>query len=166
LILITPRLRLREFTLNDAPFILELLNQPGFLRFIGDRGVRTLDDARAYLANGPLASYASLGFGLWQVELLGTSEPVGMCGLLKRAILPHTDIGYAFLERYSGQGYAFEAAAAVKAHAFGALGLPRLLAVVNPDNDRSIHLLEKLGMRPEGALRLSPKEPEVRLYAC
>lgn len=145
----TERLNLREFTYDDAPFILTLLNDPAFLRFIGDKNVRTLEAARHYLANGPMASYAQHGFGLNLVELKDSQTPIGMCGLLKREDLPDPDIGFAFLPDFRSKGLAFEAAAAVLNDARERLKLDRLLAIVNPDNDASIKLLERLGMRFE-----------------
>jgi RimJ/RimL family protein N-acetyltransferase len=148
-VLETERLNLRGFTFDDAPFILTLLNDPAFLRFIGDKKVRTLEDARQYMANGPMASYAQHGFGLNLVELKDSQTPIGMCGLLKREDLPDPDIGFAFLPDFRSKGFAFEAASAVLNDARERLKLNRFLAIVNPDNDASINLLEKLGMKFE-----------------
>lgn len=148
-------MRLRRFEPDDAAFILELLNEPSFLQFIGDRGVRTLDDARRYLETGPIASYAQHGFGLCLTLLKAGDVPIGMCGLLRRETpaLDAPDLGYAFLPAYWSQGYASEAAAAVLDHGLHALGLPRIVAFTTPDNYRSIKLLEKLGFHFE---RLMP----------
>lgn len=137
----TPRLHLRPFTLDDAAFSLRLLNEPSFHEHIGDKGVRDLDGARAYLASGPMASYAAHGHGLLAVVLKATGEPIGMCGLLKREHLEHPDLGYAFVPEAWGQGYALEAARAVMNDA----KLPRVLALVSPGNASSVRLLEKLG---------------------
>src|ERR1043166_3210050 len=115
-VLETDRLLLRWLNDDDAPFILELLNDPSFIRFIGDKGVRTLDDARNYILNGPVASYEKFGYGLYATELKDGSVPIGMCGILKRDTLPHPDIGFAFLPRYWNKGYAFESAAAGVKH--------------------------------------------------
>ena len=145
----TERLILREFTLDDAPFILTLLNEPSFLRFIGDKKVRTLEAARHYLLNGPMASYAHNGFGLNLVALSDSHTPIGMCGLLKREELPDPDIGFAFLPDFWSKGFAFESATAVMNDARERLKPNRVLAIVNPDNDASIKLLERLGMRFE-----------------
>ena len=150
--------------MEDAPFMLALLNEPSFIRNIGDRGVRTEEHARAYIADGPLASYARHGFGLCAVTLADEPSPIGICGLLRREALPDPDIGFAFLPPYWGKGYAFEAASAVLAHARGALRMPRLLAIVNPDNAGSIRLLEKLGFGFERPIRLSDREPELKLF--
>ena len=134
IVLRSVRLVLREFEPGDAAFVLELVNEPPFREFIGDKGVRSLEGARAYLRDGPLASYARHGFGLWLVERRGGGEALGMCGLLKRDALPDPDIGFAFLERHWGRGYAFEAASAVLAHARDALRLPRVVAVTAVGN--------------------------------
>ena len=158
------RLRLRGLVANDAPFILELVNEPSWLRFIGDRGVRNLDDARAYIANGPQASYARHGFGLYLVERAADAAPLGLCGLLKRDALEHADIGFAFSPRHWGQGYAGEAARAVLADARDRLGLARVLAITNPDNAASIGLLEKAGFRFQRRFRLPGEESEVKLF--
>jgi RimJ/RimL family protein N-acetyltransferase len=146
-VLETARLRLRQFTPADAAFVLELLNEPAWLRFIGNRNVYTLDDARAYIANGPRAMFARYGFGLLVAERKADGTALGMCGLIQRDTLPAPDLGYAFLPRHWGQGYAREAAAAMLSHGHQALGLPRILAITAPDNTSSIRLLEELGMR-------------------
>jgi len=162
----TPRLALRELVDDDAAFILELVNDPSWLRYIGDKGVRDLDGARAYIANGPQASYARFGFGLWRVDLKDTGTPIGLCGLLKRDTLDDVDIGYAFLPRFVGKGYAFEAAEATWRHARETLRLPRLVAIVSPDNAASIKLLEKLGLRFETALKMKDDGSDTALYGC
>jgi RimJ/RimL family protein N-acetyltransferase len=133
----TPRLTVRPFTLADAAFIVELLNDPDWLRHIGDRKVRTLDEARSYLREGPQAAQARHGFALWAVRRLEDDPegtPIGMCGLVRRDGLDDVDLGYAFLPAARGRGHAREAAAAVLAHAFGALGLPRVVAITSVDN--------------------------------
>jgi RimJ/RimL family protein N-acetyltransferase len=164
-VLETKRLRLRWLSAEDAAFILELVNDPAWLRFIGDRGVRTLEDARSYILNGPVAMYHREGFGLYLVELKQNATPIGMCGLIKRAGLEDVDIGFAFLPAYYGQGYAYESAAAVMAYAQDTLGLDRVVAIVDPDNQRSIKLIGKLGMSFVDMLRLSEDQPEVKLFA-
>jgi [ribosomal protein S5]-alanine N-acetyltransferase len=160
----TSRLVLRELVDADAAFILELVNDPGWLRHIGDKGVRNLDDARAYITDGPRASYARHGFGLWRVERKADGTPIGLCGLLKRDTLTDVDIGYAFLPAHVGQGYAFEAAGAALAHARDAAGLRRIVAIVSPGNDASIRLLEKLGFAREATLQLRDDGSDTALY--
>jgi RimJ/RimL family protein N-acetyltransferase len=165
-VLTTARLHVRPLTLDDAPFIVELLNDAAFIRNIGDRHVRTVEDARGYLTGGPLASYARHGFGLCAVELLDTAVPIGICGLLKRDEMPAPDMGFAFLPRYRSLGYAREAAAAVKADAFGRHGIDRLLAIVNPDNTDSIRLLERLGFAYDDIVRLSGEGKDLHLFVA
>jgi RimJ/RimL family protein N-acetyltransferase len=145
--------------------IVELLNDPSWLRFIGDKGVHTLEDARNYLRKGPLAMYEREGFGLYLVERREDGAPIGMCGLIKRDSLEDVDLGFAFLPRYWGQGYAREAAAAVLAHGRSAFGLARVVAITDPDNASSARLLEKLGMSLEKKVKLDHHDDEVRLYA-
>lgn len=158
------RLVLRPMTTEDAEFILALLNEPSFIKNIGDRKVRTLDGAKAYITDGPVASYAKNGFGLYLVELKETHEAMGMCGLIRRNTLQDVDIGYAFLPKFWSKGYAFEAAMAMKQHARDVIGLKRMVAVVDPQNLSSIHLLEKLGMKFERMIRLSTDDIELKLY--
>lgn len=162
----TPRLALRRLSESDAPFMLTLVNEPSFIRNIGDRGVRTLEDARTYITVGPMASYARFGFGLYLVELAAPLTPIGICGILKRDELPAPDIGFAFLAAYWSQGYAFEAATAVRDYARDALALPQLLAMVSPTNAGSIRLLERLGFGFQSMTRLTADADEVKLYEC
>lgn len=162
--LTTERLTLRELNDADAAFILALLNDPDFIRNIGDRAVRSLDDARAYIRNGPAASYAQHGHGLWRVALADGDIPIGMCGLIKRAGLPDADIGYAYLPEFRGKGYAVEAAAAALAFARDGLKLTRLLGITSMDNERSGRVLKCIGLRPDGEVRL-PDAAECLLYA-
>jgi RimJ/RimL family protein N-acetyltransferase len=164
-VLETERLVLRRLTTDDAPFILELLNDPAFLRYIGDKGVRTLADACRYIETGPMASYERHGFGLYRVELRDGGEAIGMCGLLKRDYLPDVDIGFALLPRHRSQGYAFESASAVLAHARDTLGIEHVLAITSPDNVASIGLLEDLGFRFERMARPAENEPEVKVFS-
>lgn len=161
----TARLSFRRLTLDDAPFVLALYNEPSFLENIGDRGVRNVEDAQRFLRDGPMAMYARHGFGLWHVARRSDGVGIGMCGLLKRDNLPDVDIGYAYFPRFWGQGYAFEAASATLRHAAQAFGLRRVIAVVSQGNQGSIRVLEKAGMRFEGMLAMAPDEPEVCLYA-
>ena len=162
----TVRLRIRHFNLEDAEFVMRLLNEPSFIKFIGDKGVRTLVEARAYLLTGPLAGYARFGFGLNCVELKESGAPIGMCGVLKRDTLPDPDLGYAFLPEYWSSGYAFEAAAAIMHHARDTFGLPRLLAVTTADNAASIRLLEKAGFQYTGPVRMPTDAAELKLFSA
>jgi RimJ/RimL family protein N-acetyltransferase len=164
-ILETERLQLRQLTLDDAGFVLRLLNEPSFIQNIGDREVRTIDQAHDYIRRGPLASYAKFGFGLWLVETKSDIAPIGICGLLKRDVLDDVDIGYALLPEFWSQGYALETASAVMSYAGKTLGLSRVVAVTNPDNQASIRLLEKMGFRFERMVRLSDDAPEIKLFA-
>lgn len=166
MILETERLRLRKFTLDDAAFILRLLNEPSFIQNIADKNVRSLDDARNYILNGPAASYEKFGFGLYLVEEKESGFPVGMCGLLKRDILENPDIGYALVPEFWSKGYALEAARAVIGFEREKHGLKRVLAVVNPDNQSSIRLLEKSGFRFERMIRLSEGDKEIKLFSA
>ena len=162
--LLTPRLTLSRLEFSDATFIVRLLNEPSFIENIGDRQVRSIEDAHRYLREGPMAMYEKHGFGLWRVARNSDGAAVGMCGLLKRENLPDVDIGYAFLPEYWGLGYAFEAAEATLRHGAQKFGLERVIAVVSQHNDASIRLLEKLGMGYERLFAMRPDEPEVRLY--
>ena len=160
----TERLVLRKFSVEDAAFILELLNDKSFIGNIGDKGVRNNEDAAAYIQNGPIASYERFGFGLYAVELKKTGEPIGMCGLLKRDTLPDPDIGFAFLPKFWMKGYAFEAAEAVIQYGKNVLGLKRVLAITIPENAGSIRVLEKIGLRFDRMVRISDDEPELKLF--
>jgi ribosomal-protein-alanine N-acetyltransferase len=160
----TARLTLRELSPADAGFILRLLNEPAFLRYIGDRGVRNEADALGYLQQGPMASYARHGHGLLRVGLQSTDEPVGICGLVRRDTLPHADIGFAFLPEHCSRGYAVEAAAAAIHHGRTDLGLDEILAIVAPDNARSIRVLERLGLCFEREVVLSPGAAPLSLF--
>jgi RimJ/RimL family protein N-acetyltransferase len=159
----TSRLELRELDSGDAEFILELLNEPGFIRFIGDKGVRTLADARDYIHHGPRDSYARNGFGLY-AACLRDGTPIGICGLVKREGLTDPDVGFAFLSRYWSSGYAVESAAAVLAHARDTLRIKRVVAITSPDNWSSIAVLEKIGLKFERMIRLVDLSPELKLF--
>ena len=159
----TSRLDLRELDFNDAEFILQLLNEEAFIRFIGDKGVRTLSDARDYILQGPMDSYARNGFGLY-AACLRDATPIGICGLVKREGLDDPDVGFAFLSRYWSLGYAVESAAAVLAHAREVLGLERVVAITSPDNWSSIRVLERIGLKYERMIRLVDHSPELKLF--
>ena len=143
-----------------------LLNEPSWIRFIGDRGVRTLDDARAYIENGPVDMYHRLGFGLYMVERKEDGAPLGMCGLIKRKGLDDVDIGFAYRPAYWSKGYAFEAAAAVLQYAKNTLGLRRIVAITDPENASSRKLLEKLGFKFEKMIALAEGQSEIMLFGA
>ena len=161
----TERLLLRRLSDDDAEFIVDLLNQPSFLRYIGDKEVRNNADAVRYIQSGPIASYERFGFGLNLVEVKKTGVSIGICGLLKRDSLPDIDIGFAFLPDFWSQGFASEAASAVMTYGREVLGLKRIVAITSLDNDASIRLLEKIGLRFEGMIKPAEDQPEVRLFA-
>jgi RimJ/RimL family protein N-acetyltransferase len=161
----TERLILRRVTVEDDEFILELLNDPSWLRFIGDKGVRTPDAARDYILQSLVALYERLGFGLYLTELKGEGVPIGICGLIKRDALEDVDIGFAFLPAFRGKGYAYESALAVMEYGKRTFGLKRLAAITSPDNYGSAKLLEKLGFHFEGMVKLSNDSPAISLYA-
>ena len=164
-VLETERLVLRRLTAEDAAFILELLNDPAWIRLIGDRGVRTLEAAREYISNNLLAMYERHGFGLYLTELKGEGVPVGICGLIKRDSLEDVDVGFAFLPGFRGRGYGYESAAAVLEYGRRAFGLKRIVDITSPDNELSARLLEKLGFNFERTVRLSGDDEEVCLFA-
>lgn len=162
----TDRLILRRLTPDDADFMLDLLNQPSFIQNIGDRDVRTRDEARAYISDGAVASYKRHGFGLYLVVLKETGDSLGICGLVRRHGLDDVDIGFAFLPQFWAKGYAVESAAAVKAYARDVAGLKRLVAITIPGNAHSIRVLEKIGMEFERIVRLSEGGEELRLFSA
>ena len=164
-ILRTERLTLSHLGYDDAEFIIELLNDSAFLRFIGDKGVRTTMDARDYLRTGPLESYENHGFGLFRTALTESGAPIGICGLLHRDYLEDPDIGFAMLQQHRGRGYAREAAAAVLAWGRQSLGLTRIVAIVDPNNTGSVALLEKLGFAHQHNFRLNGEDQDVSLFA-
>jgi RimJ/RimL family protein N-acetyltransferase len=164
-VLETDRLILRWQTADDAEFILRLLNEPSWVRFIGDRGVRTIEAARDYISRGPVAMYARLGFGLYLAELKEGRVPIGVCGLIKRDFLDDVDVGFGFLPQYWGKGYAYESASAVMGYAQRVLGLKRIVAIATIDNHDSARLLEKLGLRYERMIGVPDDDQEVRLFA-
>lgn len=165
LILQTERLRLREFNIDDAELMLEILNEPAFIRFVADRHVRTTREAAAYLQEKLLPSYAQHGFGFYVVELKKNGAAIGMCGLIRRESLDDVDIGFSVLERFWGQGYAIEAARAVMDYARTTLRLARVVAITAPDNVRSAAVLEKLGLRFEKMIHMPGYGEKTRLFS-
>jgi [ribosomal protein S5]-alanine N-acetyltransferase len=162
----TQRLVLREFTEHDTEPVLALLNDPDWLRYIGDKHIRTVEDAQRYLHDGPLAMYARRGYGLYRVDRQADGRVLGMCGLIRRDTLPDVDLGFAFLPFARGQGYAREAGAAILAYGFEKLRLPRIVAITTEDNAASARVLEAIGMRFEGRVQLAGEDEPLRLYAA
>lgn len=166
IILETERLVLREVTVQDAAFVLDLLNSPGFLENIGDRGVRTLDEARTYIEDRVLGSYRDHGFGMWLTAQKSDGAAVGLAGLVRRDGLDVPDVGYAFIQRAWGRGYAQEAAAAVLAHARGPMGIPKLAAITTPENFASMAVLRKIGFTFHGMITLPGAEQESSYFTA
>jgi RimJ/RimL family protein N-acetyltransferase len=164
IVLETPRLLLRHFTLDDAAFILRLLNEPSFIQNVGDKGVRTREQASGYLRDGPIKSYQTHGHGLYLVALKEPLQPIGMCGLLKRDQFDEVDLGYAFLPEFWSKGFAYESASAVLSYGLNVWGRAKTLAIVSPDNSASIKVLEKLGFAFSHYVRMQPEASEVALY--
>lgn len=164
-ILETERLKLRHFTIDDTPFIIELLNSPAWIKFIGDRNVKTEEQAQAYLLNGPIKSYKDNGYGLSMVETAHDKTPIGMCGIINRADLEGPDIGFAFLPEYIGKGYGYEIAAATLAYAMNILKIPSVFAVTLPNNTASIKLLEKIGLHFKNNFSFPDKEEVLMLFS-
>ena len=160
----TPRLRIRKYTPADAAFILELLNSPPFLQNVGDRKIRDLAAAEAYLQKGALADYAQRGYGSYLVEHRADKQPIGRCGFIKRDFLEAVDIGFAFLPGYLGQGYGSEAAQAVLDYGLATYGLRDIMGIVQPTNQASIALLQKLGLRFERTFTFPEEETPMHLY--
>ena len=161
----TSRLQCRWLDLADAAFIHQLVNDPDWLRFIGDKQVSSLDGARAYIESGPQAMYQQFGFGLNRVALKDNDTPIGVCGLLKRESLPCADLGFAFLPEYRGRGFAQEAASAVLQHGCSVLKQTCIAAIVSPHNSASIKLLEKLGFDIDDQIQMEPNIASVDLYS-
>jgi len=164
-ILETERLILRQLTLDDAAFILELLNTPTWLQFIGDRGVHSIEDAENYLRNGSLKSYAENGFGFYAVVEKESKKAIGMCGLIKRDTLPDIDIGFAFVPNLISKGFGYEIASATLDYAFNVLKIKRIVAIVNPENEKSIGLIKKIGMQFEEMIKFGEEAKELMLFS-
>lgn len=162
--LLTDRLRLLRLEERDAGLMLAIWNDPDFIRFVGDRGIRTEQEALGALRDGALKQWSELGCGAYRVTKRGETEAMGICGLFKRENLDDPDIGYGFLPDHCGSGYAFEAACAVRDHARDSMGLNRICAIVSGDNARSIHLLDKLGMTRSGTVRMPDEDKDLLLF--
>ncbi len=165
LILNTDRLTIRKLNTTDAKFIIQLLNEPAFIQYIGDKKVKTTKDAEKYLLDGPIKSYEQNGFGLWLVELKENKEPAGICGLIKRDNLDDVDVGFAFLKKFNGKGFATESAKAVLEYGKNELGLKKIVAITQLDNLGSIRVLEKLGMSFEKLIRFPDEDIDLKLYS-
>lgn len=161
----THRLSLREISAGDCEFIFALMNEPAYLERIGDRGIRTLENARTYILDKFERSYAKFGYGLYLVELKEIRVSVGICGLVKRDALEHPDIGFALLREHWSRGFAFEAARATLDHGFGALGMKTVLGITSPANQPSIRLLEKLGLQHQRMIRVPPNDSDSMLFS-
>ena len=161
----TERLVLRRLSTGDSGFILELVNEPSWHKYIGDKGIHTIEEAENYIRKGPLEMYARLGFGLYLVETRAGAEPIGICGLIKRETLEDVDLGFAFLPRFWGKHYAFESASAALSYGKKVLGISRIVAITSQDNHRAVNLLESLGFRFERTVRLNAAGEELKLYA-
>ena len=162
----TERVILRKFTIDDAAFMLEMLNTPTWLRFIGDRNVKTLEEAENYLLNGNIRSYQEYGFGFYVVVIKETQESIGICGIVKREGLEDVDIGFAFFQQFMGKGYGYEAGSATLNYALNDLKIKKIVAIVDPENVVSIALLKKIGLQFEKMIQLSPKDIKLMLFAC
>ena len=165
LVIETKRLEISRLELTDAGFIHQLVNDPDFIHYIGDRQVRTIDDARGYIEKGPLKSYSLNGFGLYSIKVKDSDMLIGICGLIKRTELEDIDIGYAFLSQYRGKGYAYEATEAVLEYGKNELRLKRIIAITTTDNLPSIRLLEKAGFGFEKMILMSGETAEIKLFA-
>ena len=164
IILETKRLTLSEITTDNADFLFKLMNDPAWLRFIGDRNIHSIEAAREYITYKIRPSYEKFGFGFYLTALKENEAPVGICGLVKRPSLEHVDVGFAFMPEYRSMGYAYESAAAVLAYAKNDLGIDYIVAITDLDNVRSIKLLEKLGFQFEKIMQLEGEEKQCRLF--
>jgi len=161
----TERLSMRRLTLDDAGLMLAIWNDPAFVFHVGDRGIRTIAEARKNMSEGALKLYEDYGYGPYRVALKSDDTAVGSCGLFRREGLKDADIGYGFLPEFCRRGYAYESARAVLEHARADIGLARIIAIVSPDNAASIGLTEKLGLRFEKTARLPGEGKDVSLYS-
>jgi RimJ/RimL family protein N-acetyltransferase len=165
IVLETERLQLSRLSYDDCEFIVELVNEPSFKRYIGDKNVKSQDDARRYLREGPIGNYEQFGYGLFLVNLRDTETPAGICGLVKREEFEDPDIGFAFLKRYRENGYASESAKAVLEYGFETLELRRIIALADPDNEPSLRLLERLGFVYEREVRMPEDNHDINLFS-
>jgi RimJ/RimL family protein N-acetyltransferase len=162
-ILETDRIILQQLNENDASFIYKLVNNPTWIKFIGDKKIHSLEDARNYILNGPMQSYKRFGFGLYLMKLKSDNTPIGICGLIKRDTLEDVDIGFALLPEYAGNGYTSEAVSAIMVYAVNFLKLSRIVAITQPDNNNCIKLLTNSGFTFENNIK-SPDDIELMLF--
>lgn len=165
MILKTERLNLTEFKITDASFFYELVNDPAFLEFIGDRNVKSISDAEKYLSDRIIPSYAKNGFGFYLVSTNGNNAPIGMSGIIDREGLDHIDVGFAFLSKSRGKGYAFEATDAVMKYATNTLKINPIVAITNTNNVKSINLLERLGLHFDKWIQLPQETEKIKLFS-
>ncbi|HMG16436.1 MAG TPA: GNAT family N-acetyltransferase [Saprospiraceae bacterium] len=161
----TDRLIICELNISDAPFILKLLNTPSWIKYIGDRNIKTIQDAENYLTSGPIESYNKNGFGLFKIELKDNNHAIGMCGLIKRDVLDDIDLGFALLPEYEAKGYAYEASMGVLKMAKSDLNLNTILAITLPENTSSINLLKKIGLQFERLIKLKEDSEDLMLFS-
>lgn len=159
----TNRLLIRKLTLDDAEFIFELLNQNSWKKYIGNKNIKTIEDAKQYLIDNPLKMYETHGFGLWCVTKLYSKQPLGVAGIIKRDTLPLIDIGFAFLDRFAGHGYAYEACESILKYTQAQFHSEQILAIVKPENSKSIKLLDKLGFIFKEQVHLNPADDQLNL---
>lgn len=160
----TDKLLISPFTIEDAPFLFELMNSPSWLKFIGDRGIKTVNDAKDFIFNKHFVNYKENGFGSYKVTLIETGNPIGTCGFFKREGLQDVDLGFAFLPEYEGQGFAFESATTLLEIFQKNTDFKRVVAITLPENTKSIALLERLGFHEEKSIQLSTTDEELMLF--
>jgi [ribosomal protein S5]-alanine N-acetyltransferase len=160
----TNRLVIRNITEQDFNFIFRLLNEPSWIKYIGDKGIKTEDDAKNYIQTGPLQMYKDFGFGLFLVTLKENGVPIGLCGLIKRPSLENIDLGYAFLPEYTGKGYAFEATKAVIQYGKEQLSIDKIVAITTIDNLNSEKVLLKLGFSFDSLIKEKNASEELKLF--
>lgn len=164
-LLTTKRLVIRKITLNDAPFILELINDKDWISNIGDRNVKTIEEAEAYISETFLKTYQESSFGFYGVAIKNSGQLIGTVGLIDREGIDHVDVGYGLLPAYRGKGYAIEATKAMYNYGYDTLSIDKIVAIVNPDNDDSIKLLKKLGLTFEKMVKLPDEEKDIKLFS-
>lgn len=165
LLITTERLTIRQLSARDASFILEQYNEPAFLENIGDKKIRSIDDAINNIVDWAQASYRKNGIGLLLMELRDCGTPIGTCGLIKRDDIQDYDLGYSLLEKYQRQGYVMEAAQTVLEHAKNVLALSRVVGYTSALNEASIRVLEKLGFEAEGDFNFPGYDKPSKIFA-